>query len=64
MRRRQIYAERYPAMVQEAKAAIIARAVESTATADELIAALAGTCERCGKSGLKNVGAHRRFCKG
>jgi hypothetical protein len=22
------------------------------------------TCEKCGKTGLKNVGAHRRFCKG
>lgn len=24
----------------------------------------ADECPQCGKTGLKNVGAHRRFCKG
>jgi hypothetical protein len=58
MRRRQIYAERYPssnafvAAMDEVAAEIIRPLLEKE------------TCPQCGKTGLKNVGAHRRFCKG
>ena len=57
MRRRQIYAERYPSTYE--------RLPLSEETERKLDAFLGkDACPQCGKTGLKNVGAHRRFCRG
>jgi hypothetical protein len=56
MRRRQIYAERYPSAIVWEVTPEVWEPAPKVAPAD--------TCPDCGKSGLKNVGAHRRFCKG
>jgi hypothetical protein len=65
MRRRQIYAERYPAILDiPPEAQEEAARVLLNVRAEDIGGRTEGECPKCLKRGLKNVGAHRRFCKG
>lgn len=61
MRRRQIYAERYPSDRMRTKFEPLALGEETLLQTAALLSK--SICDKCGKD-FKNVGAHRRFCKG